>query len=127
MTKLQYDLEKISSNSTHFFAYKSGHAVHLDEPKLITEKILLAIEKSRNNIIKNELTKIFTSNLVTYSIMSSFNQILPIKQNIFANLNRMVKDKKYKPQSKWSINTSIAQRYRIRKINTPDEFESFAK
>ena len=126
-TKLQYDLEKISSNSTHFFAYKSGHAVHLDEPKLITEKILLAIEKSRNNIIKNELTKIFTSNLVTYSIISSFNQTLPIKQNIFANLNRMVKDKKYKTQIEWSINTSIAQQDHIRKINTPDEFESFTK
>ena len=43
-TKLQYDLENISNNSDHFFAHKSGHAIHLDEPEFVTDKILLAIE-----------------------------------------------------------------------------------
>ena len=58
-TKLQYDLENISDNTTHYFAYKSGHTIHLDEPKLVTDKILSAIIKSRSRVIKNELKKYF--------------------------------------------------------------------
>ena len=44
-TKLQYDLENISNDSAHFFARRSGHTIHLDEPKFVTDKILSTVEK----------------------------------------------------------------------------------
>ena len=121
-TKLQYDLENISDNSAHFFAYKSGHAIHLDEPKLVTNKILLAIKKSRNKIIKNELTKILANNFSTYLITSSFNQPLSTKRKIIIGLNKTREIEKYLAINRWSNNSSLAQQFNIKKANIPNGF-----
>ena len=95
-TKLQYDLENISNNSTHYFAYKSGHHIHLDQPKLTTEKIFLAIKKYRNLIIKNELNRIFSNNLITYSIISSFNTLDSENKNThLAKNKKLIMDELY--------------------------------
>ena len=120
--KLQYDLENISNNSTHFFAYKSGHAIHLDEPKLVTDKILLAIEKSRKNIIRTELIKILSNNLAAYSIRSSFNFPSLNKENAFKNLDRSNDIGNFLPIAAWSNNSSLAHQFDIRKLNTSNDF-----
>jgi len=120
--KLQYDLENISKNSTHFFAYKSGHAIHLDEPKLVIDKILLTIEKSRKNIINTELAKILSKNLTAYSITSSFNSPLSTKQNLFIGLNEKNEIEKFLPISILLDNPSLAQKFDIKKINISNDF-----
>ena len=95
-TKLQYDLENISNNSTHYFADKSGHHIHLDQPKLTTEKIFLAIKKYRNLIIKNELSRIFSNNLITYSIISSLNTLDSENKNThLSKNNKLVTEELY--------------------------------
>ena len=120
--KLQYELENISSNSSHYFAYKSGHAIHLDEPKLVTNKILLVIERSRNKIIRTELTKILTNNIAPNSITSSSKPSLITKQNIIIGLNRKNEMEKYLPITKWSDNSSLAQQFDVRKVNISNDF-----
>ena len=120
--KLQYDLENISNNSTHFFAYRSGHAIHLDEPKLVTDKILLAIEKSRKNIIRTELTKILSKNLIAYSIRSSFNFPSSNRQNAFINLDGNNEIGNFLPIATWSNNSSLAHQFDIRKLNISNDF-----
>jgi pimeloyl-ACP methyl ester carboxylesterase len=71
-TKLQNDLENISVHSDHFLAYKSGHIIHLDQPELVSENILLALNKSRTQILERELTKKFDIRQASYSTISSF-------------------------------------------------------
>ena len=120
-TKLQYDLENISNNSSHFFAFRSGHAIHLDEPKLVADKILLVIKRSRNNIIKNKITKMLTDNLPVYQITSSIN-LLSKKRNIIIGSNKKDRIKKYLPVIKWLDNNSLAQQFEIRKVNISNDF-----
>ena len=124
-TKLQYDLENISDNTTHYFAYKSGHAIHLDEPKLVTDKILSAIIKSRDRVIKNELRKIFSNNLVTYSIISSFNMPELVNQNLITDLNRKIVIKKYIHQTEWLNNSLLTGQFDVKKINRLNEASDF--
>lgn len=124
-TKLQYDLENISDNTTHHFAYKSGHAIHLDEPKLVTDKILSAIIKSRSSLIKSELRKIFSNNLVTYSIISSFNTPKLLDQNIITDLNRKTVIKKYVYQTGWLNNSLLTGQFDVKKINRLNEASDF--
>jgi len=71
-TRLQNDLENISLQSDHFFAFNSGHIVHLDEPELVSENIQLAVNKSRAQILENELIKKFDIRLANYSTIPSF-------------------------------------------------------
>ena len=120
--KLQYDLENISNDSAHFFAYKSGHAVHLDEPKLVRDKILLAIEKSRRNIIKTELTKIFSKNIAIYSERSSFNSSLSVEQNMPIIFNRNNEIEKFMPISLWPDSSSLAHQFDVRKVKISNDF-----
>ncbi|MGB1799937.1 MAG: alpha/beta hydrolase [Gammaproteobacteria bacterium] len=54
---LQNDLENLALDSEHFMAYKSGHAIHLDQPKLVTKNILLAANKARQQIIREVIKK----------------------------------------------------------------------
>ena len=124
-TKLQYDLENISDNTTHYFAYKSGHTIHLDEPKLVTDKILSAIIKSRSRVIKNELKKIFSNNLVTYSIISSFNMIELVDHSLISDLNREIVLKKHISQTEWLNNSLLSRQFDIKKINRLNETSVF--
>jgi pimeloyl-ACP methyl ester carboxylesterase len=55
--KLQNDLENLSVNPKHLMAYNSGHVVHLDQPKLVTDNILLTANKARQQILEEELFK----------------------------------------------------------------------
>jgi pimeloyl-ACP methyl ester carboxylesterase len=71
-SKLQNDLENISLNSDHFLAYKSGHIVHLDQPELVSENILLAVNKSRAQLLEKELIKKFDIRQASYSTTPSF-------------------------------------------------------
>lgn len=54
---LQNDLEDLSLDTKHFMAYKSGHIVHLDQPKLVTKTILLAASKARQHVFLQESVK----------------------------------------------------------------------
>ncbi len=65
-TRLQNDLENISPLSEHLLADKSGHIVHLDQPRLVSENILLAVNKSRNQILENKLIKKFDIRQANY-------------------------------------------------------------
>ncbi len=58
-SNLQNDLEDIAIKPDHFMAYNSGHVVHLDQPELVTENILLAVNKARRQIFEEELIKKF--------------------------------------------------------------------
>jgi len=120
--QLQYDLENISNNSVHFFAYKSGHAIHLDEPKLVIDNILLAIEKSRRSIIETELTNILSGNLTTNSIRSSFNASLSTRKAVFVGLNEKNQTEKILPVTTWSNISSITHQFDIRKVNISNDF-----
>ena len=124
-TKLQYDLENISDNTTHYFAHKSGHAIHLDEPKLVTDKILSAIIKSRNRVIKNELRKIFSNSLVTYSIISSFNIPELVEHSFITDLNRKIVIKKHISQTEWLNNSLLTRQFDIKKINRLNKTSDF--
>jgi pimeloyl-ACP methyl ester carboxylesterase len=42
---LQADLARLSSNSTHIIARKSGHYIHRDEPELVIEAIRQVVER----------------------------------------------------------------------------------
>lgn len=57
--KLQEDLGNIATDPDHFIAYKSGHVVHLDQPDLVSENILYAVNNARRQIVENELIKKF--------------------------------------------------------------------
>jgi pimeloyl-ACP methyl ester carboxylesterase len=94
-TRLQNDLENISLQSDHFLAYKSGHIVHLDQPELVSENILLAVKKSRNHILEKMLNKKFDIHHAnfseTLSLASSdtvFNSYVEDKVNIFSISNK---------------------------------------
>lgn len=54
---LQNDLENLSSDVKHLMAYKSGHVVHLDQPELVTDNILLLASKARKRIFNKEVVK----------------------------------------------------------------------
>lgn len=54
---LQNDLEDLSLDTKHFIAYKSGHIVHLDQPKLVTKTILLAASRARQHVFQQESVK----------------------------------------------------------------------
>lgn len=54
---LQNDLENLALNTAHFMAFKSGHVVHLDQPRLVTEKILLTAYKARQQFFQKEIVK----------------------------------------------------------------------
>jgi len=56
---LQNDLVNIGLQPDHFLAYNSGHTVHLDQPYLVSNNILFAVEKVRNQSLKHELIKKF--------------------------------------------------------------------
>jgi len=71
-TKLQNDLENISIKSDHFHAYNSGHIIHLDQPELVSKNILLAVNKSRAQILEHELIDKFDIRLANYSTIPSF-------------------------------------------------------
>ena len=71
-TKLQNDMENIGVHSDHFLAYKSGHIVHLDQPELVTKNILLALNKSRAQILEKELVKKFDIRQASYSTSPSY-------------------------------------------------------
>ena len=45
--ELQAELKNLSDDSTQIIAYKSGHAIHLDEPMLVYNAITSAVYKSR--------------------------------------------------------------------------------
>ena len=59
---LQNDMENLSLDTEHFMAYKSGHVVHLDQPKLVTENIFLAASKARKQIFQREIVKEYDIN-----------------------------------------------------------------
>jgi len=71
-TRLQNDLENISLHTEHFLAYKSGHIIHLDQPELVSENILLVVNKSRSQILENELIKKYDIRMANYSTIPSF-------------------------------------------------------
>ena len=54
---LQNDLENLALEPEHFMAYKSGHVVHLDQPKLVSKNILLTAYKARQQIFQKEIVK----------------------------------------------------------------------
>jgi pimeloyl-ACP methyl ester carboxylesterase len=58
-SKLQNDLENIAVKPDHFMAYNSGHVVHLDQPDMVSENILYAVNKARRQIFEEELIKKF--------------------------------------------------------------------
>lgn len=58
-SNLQHDLENLAIKPDHFMAYNSGHVVHLDQPELVSENILLAVNKARRQIFEEELIKKF--------------------------------------------------------------------
>jgi pimeloyl-ACP methyl ester carboxylesterase len=58
-SRLQNDLGNIAIQPDHFLAYKSGHIVHLDQPELVSENILFAVDKARNQMLEDELIKKF--------------------------------------------------------------------
>jgi hypothetical protein len=58
-SNLQNDLENIGIKPDHFMAYNSGHVIHLDQPELVSEDILLAVNKARRQIFEDELIKKF--------------------------------------------------------------------
>ncbi|MBL1142595.1 MAG: alpha/beta hydrolase [Proteobacteria bacterium] len=58
-SNLQNDLENLAIKPYHFKAYSSGHVVHLDQPELVSENILLTVEKARRQIFEEELIKKF--------------------------------------------------------------------
>jgi pimeloyl-ACP methyl ester carboxylesterase len=92
-TTLQNDMESISLNSDHFFAYDSGHVVHLDQPNLVSENILLAVNKSRVQMLEKELFKKFDIRQASYSTTPSFTtsatefKLYDNRQEAFLNLN----------------------------------------
>lgn len=63
---LQNDLENLSLDTKHFMAYKSGHVVHLDQPKLVTKNILLAANKARQQIFQREAEKRYDTHNIKY-------------------------------------------------------------
>ena len=54
---LQSDIALISNRSFHFIAKHSGHVVHLDEPRHVTETIRFALKESRNYLKAKALTE----------------------------------------------------------------------
>ena len=70
--RLQNDLKKISLQSDQHLAYESGHIIHLDQPSLVTENILVTLDKSRAQIHQNELIKKFDIRLANFSTIPSF-------------------------------------------------------
>ncbi len=58
-SNLQHDLENIAIKPNHFLAYNSGHVVHLDQPDLVSENILYAVNKARRQMFEEELIKKF--------------------------------------------------------------------
>jgi pimeloyl-ACP methyl ester carboxylesterase len=71
-SRLQNDLLNISLQSDHFLAYESGHIIHLDQPELVSENIQLAVNKSRAQILENELIDKFDIRLANYPTIPSF-------------------------------------------------------
>ena len=71
-TRLQNDLRNISHQSYHFLAYKSGHIIHLDQPELVSNDILLAVNKARAQIFENELIKKYDIRQANILITPSF-------------------------------------------------------
>ena len=45
---MQNDLARLSSNSTHIFATKVGHAIHYQEPRLVIDAILKLVNAGRS-------------------------------------------------------------------------------
>jgi hypothetical protein len=45
---MQNDLAHLSSNSTHIFATKVGHAIHYQEPRLVIDAILKLVNAARS-------------------------------------------------------------------------------
>jgi len=73
-TRLQNDMENISIHSDHFLAYKSGHIVHLDQPELVSKNILLALNKSRTQILEKELIRKFDIRQTSYLTSHSYTE-----------------------------------------------------
>ncbi len=63
---LQNDLENLSLDTKHLMAYKSGHVIHLDQPKLVTKNILLAANKARQQIFQREAVKKYDTHDINY-------------------------------------------------------------
>jgi len=76
-SRLQNDLERISLNSSHVLAYKSGHLIHIDQPDLVSKNILYAINKSRTQILEKELIKKFDVRQARYSTTLLFAETEP--------------------------------------------------
>lgn len=103
--RLQNDLENISLNTDHFLAYKSGHAVHLDQPELVSENILLAVNKSRTQMLEKELITKFDVRQAHYSTAfnynknrlnsSIFNKPLPLLMLFNSELESFINDPAY--------------------------------
>ena len=70
--RLQNDLQNISFQSEHFMAYESGHIIHLDQPELVSESILLTVNKSRAQILENELIDKFDIRIAKHLMPPSF-------------------------------------------------------
>jgi pimeloyl-ACP methyl ester carboxylesterase len=58
-SNLQNDLENLGIKTDHFMAYESGHVIHLDQPNLVSENILFAVNKVRQQMFEEELIKKF--------------------------------------------------------------------
>lgn len=71
-SRLQNDLQNISFQSDQFLAYESGHIIHLDQPKFVSENIRLAVNKSRAQILENELIEKFDIRMANYPTIPSF-------------------------------------------------------
>lgn len=64
--RLQNDLENVSLQSYHYIARNSGHIVHLDEPRLVSNNILFELNKVRAQMREKELIEKFDIRLARY-------------------------------------------------------------
>lgn len=101
---LQNDLEDLSLDTKHFMAYKSGHVVHLDQPKLVTKTILLAASKARQHVFQQvnakrydiRDTKHFDANIFTRK--EALFELNSLHLNHYSMSNAPLNKTKYVPR-----------------------------
>ncbi len=57
--RLQNDLKKISNQSRHYLAEKSGHIIHLDQPEFVSNNIMSTVLKIQSQFYEHNLGREF--------------------------------------------------------------------
>jgi pimeloyl-ACP methyl ester carboxylesterase len=73
--RLQNDLEKISMQSKHYLAKKSGHIIHLDQPEFVSNNIMSTILKIRSQFYEQNLSKKFNIRVPHYLTSHPFEEM----------------------------------------------------